>query len=70
MKKVEKENKYILQSGIEEIGRASSMMGLCKLINVSFPWVYYNKNKDINKNGSWSFNFKGFNYTIINITTN
>jgi Rieske Fe-S protein len=67
MKKVEKQNKYILMSGDEEITRSTNIQGICDHIGCSFPWIYANKNKDINKDGSWSFNFKGFNYTITNI---
>lgn len=67
MKKVEKQNKYVLMSGDEEITRSTNVQGLCDHIGCSFAWVYANKRKNVNKDGSWSFNFKGYNYTITNI---
>lgn len=67
MKKVEKQNKYVLMSGDEEITKAKSIQELCDHIKVSFPWVYANKNKDVNKDGTWSFNFNGYNYTILKL---
>ena len=65
MKKVEKQKKYTLKSGDEEIITSTNIQSLCDYIGCSFAWVYANKNKDINKDGTWSFNFKGYNYTIL-----
>ena len=67
MKKVIKENKYLLTSGETEIGRGSSIQSLCDLINASMSWVYAQKNKNINNDGTWSFVHKGYNYTIYEI---
>jgi len=66
MKKAVKSIKYILLSGDELIGASQTIQKLCELIGVSFAYVYKNKHKDINGDGSWSFNYKGFNYTILN----
>lgn len=66
MKKAVKMTKYILVSGDELIGKGKTIQELCDTIGVSFPYVYKNKHKNINGDGSWSFNYKGYNYTILN----
>lgn len=70
MKVVQKEIKYQLMSGTEEITKGSSIQELANYIGASWGYIYSNKNKNVNKDGSWSFNFKGYNYTIINLITN
>lgn len=67
MKQKETPLKYILMSGNEEIIRTTNIKGICEHLDCSFPWIYANKHKDINKDGSWSFNFNNYNYTIKSI---
>jgi hypothetical protein len=64
MKKVEKRQNYILVSGDELIGTCSAIQEICNHIGISFSWLYSFKNKNINNDGTWSFNYKGYNYTI------
>jgi hypothetical protein len=70
MKKVEKQIKYILTSGTEEITRTQTVQQICDFLGCSFPYIYANKHKNINKDGSWSFNFNSYNYTITTIINN
>lgn len=70
MKLVEKKLKYQLMSGDEEITKAYTIQEIANAIGASWSYVQSFKNKDFNKDGSWSFNFKGYNYTIINLINN
>ncbi len=67
MRKRETPIKYVLMSGDEEILKTKTIKEIYTHINSSFGWIYANKNKDINKDGTWSFNFKDINYTIITL---
>ena len=64
MKQVEKPIKYILTSGDEEIMKSTSIQGMCDHLGCHLTWVYANRYKNINKDGSWSFNLNNYNYTI------
>ena len=64
MKLKTKKEKYQLVSGDEVVFTATSIQSLCNHIGCQFSWVYYNKSKDTNKDGTWSFNYKNYNYTI------
>jgi hypothetical protein len=67
MKKVVKNLKFALVSGDEIIGYAPTITELIKYIGISFSYVYAHKNKNINNDGSWTFNYKGYQYTIYSL---
>ena len=64
MKKVIKNDKYVLTSGYTIIGFGSTIKEILEFIGVSFSYVYTYKNKNIFLDDTWSFQYKGYIYTI------
>ena len=67
MKLSTNKKQYILFSGDEELTRKKTLKEICDSIGVSTVYVYESKKKDVNKDGSWSFNFQDYNYTIVKL---
>jgi len=64
MKKVEKPIKYILISGDEELLRAQSLQQICDYLGCSYMWVSINKRKKTKPDGTFSFNYLDYSYTV------
>jgi hypothetical protein len=64
MKKVIKNNKYVLVSGFTILGYGTSVKEILQLIGTSFSYAYSFKHKNLTGDGSWSFNYKNYIYTI------
>ena len=64
MQKVIKKNKYVLVSGFTILGYGTSVKEILQLIGTSFSYAYSFKHKNLIGDGSWSFNYKNYIYTI------
>lgn len=64
MKQKETPMKFALMSGEEEVTRTSTIMGIVRHLGCTQVYLYNCKLRDVNKDGSWAFNYKNINYTI------
>ena len=67
VKKEIKPVQYQLNSGQTIIIQSQTVKQLAVFLGCSLAYLYQNKSRDTNKDGSWSFNYLDKNYTITKI---
>lgn len=65
MKKAQKQLKYVVISGDDFMTGGTTIKEICDRMGISFSYIYQYKHRNINGDGTWSFNYKGYNFTIL-----